>query len=453
MALLSGLTVAELAEGICLRAGRVAAAQAELLRWVAEFDRREGWAGPGMLSCAHWLSWRVGLSPGAAREQVRIARRLPDLPAVALAFGDGRLSFSKVRAVTRVAEPEDGVDWVELGRHSSAAQLERIVRAMRRASADDRAAADPELAAWQVRTRRRYNDDGNLVLTITARPEYGPVIEAGLAATRAALQRELDAQPADTAPADVPPADDAPVPGPVPVVGVPAGTPSRARVSDGQALLALAEQALAAEQAAHPGTARRRRPLTTRLDPLSGWARQADGELLPPASLRSIARTLPGRGRPLRLRPVTDTDLRREDLGRSQRTVSDRLRELLGVLDGERCRFPGCTRHTDLHAHHVVFWRDGGRTDLANLVLVCPRHHTLIHAQGFQLVLHPDRQLRVSTTSGVPVLHHPVQPWGDPTALAHGPGQHVSAETLPPDSCTTRLDLGYVVAVLLAQAA
>ncbi|MDN4860098.1 DUF222 domain-containing protein, partial [Klebsiella pneumoniae] len=61
-----------------------------------------GWAGPGMLSCAHWLSWRTGLSPGAAREQVRVARRLEELPALAAAFGDGRVSYSKVRAITRV---------------------------------------------------------------------------------------------------------------------------------------------------------------------------------------------------------------------------------------------------------------------------------------------------------------------------------------------------------------
>jgi hypothetical protein len=85
---LSSLTVEQLADGICLRAGRIAAGQAELLTWVAEFDRREGWAGPDMLSCAHWLSWRIGLSPGAAREQVRVARRLEELPEVVAAFGN-----------------------------------------------------------------------------------------------------------------------------------------------------------------------------------------------------------------------------------------------------------------------------------------------------------------------------------------------------------------------------
>jgi hypothetical protein len=88
----------------------------------------------------------------------------------------------------------------------------------------------------------------------------------------------------------------------------------------------------------------------------------------------------------------------------------------------------------------------------SNLVLVCSRHHTLIHTQGFQLVLHPDRRLTVATADGVPVLHHPAQPWGDPAELASGRGRGVSAGTLPPDQCTARMDLGYVVSVVMAQA-
>ena len=86
-------------------------------------------------------------------------------------------------------------------------------------------------------------------------------------------------------------------------------------------------------------------------------------------------------------------------------------------------------------------------------MLVCARHHTLIHAQGFQLVLHPDRRLEVTTAEGVALLHHPAQPWGDPAALAAGCGQLVSAETLPPDHIEARMDLGYVVSVLRRQAA
>jgi hypothetical protein len=225
-------------------------------------------------------------------------------------------------------------------------------------------------------------------------------------------------------------------------------------VTEAEALLALAQDALTAEHTAHPDIARRRRPrLTAQIDPHSGWARQIDGELLPPSSLHTIMKTLPGRDGILRLRPLTTADLHRHDLGRTQREANTALRELLGTLDGERCRFPGCTRHTNLHAHHVTYWADGGTTDLDNLVLVCSRHHTLIHTQGFTLTLHPDRRLDVHTPHGAAILHHPAQPWGDPTALAKGRGQLISVDTLPPEHCTDRIDLGYVVNVLLAQAA
>jgi hypothetical protein len=532
MTSLSSMAIDELADGICLRAGRIAAAQAELMSWIAEFDRREGWSGPGLLSCAHWLSWRIGLSPSAAREQVRVARRLEELPAVAAAFAAGCISYSKVRAVTRIAEPDDAIDWVDLARHSSAAQLEKIVRGVRRARANEAAEADPETAAWKLRTRTRYDDNGNFTLTISGPAQYLPVVQAGIAAKRAELQRERHDSPGDAVAAPEPERQaepeapavasaEAAAPEPAPPAvdpdeqapGWPLGTTRRdvqvagaefvdtqrrlaaeeahltgvppsfdrspsetapapaaddgrasaeaplradvtdADVTDAEALLALAQDALAAEQVAHPAIARRRRPqLTAQVDPLSGWARQANGELLPPSSLRAVMKTLPGRDGVLRLRPLTAADLRQHDLGRTQREANTALRELLGRIDGERCRFPGCTRHKKLHAHHVVYWRDGGETNFDNMVLVCSRHHTLIHAQGFVLLLHPDRRLEVHTADGTQLLHHPAPPWGDPAGLAHGPGKLVRVDTLPPDHCDARMELGYVVSVLLAQA-
>lgn len=209
MELVSNLNDNELADEICTWAGRMAAGMARLLTYVAEFDRREAWGGPGMLSCAHWLTWRIGLSPGAAREWVRVARRLEELPEMRAAFESGRASWSQVRAITRVAETGDGVDWVELARHSSAAQLERIVRGIRRATRVEAVEADPEEAAYRMRTRHRYDADDNLVVTIYAPAEDAPVILAGLEAQRAELDRQRQARVTE------------PAPGPV---GVPAGT-------------------------------------------------------------------------------------------------------------------------------------------------------------------------------------------------------------------------------------
>src|ERR671929_51731 len=97
--------IEELAVAITSGAVRLAVATASWLRLVGEFDARGGWHGVGIASCAHWLSWQCGLGPGAAREHVRVARALRDLPVIEAAFAEGRLSYSKVRAITRVAEP------------------------------------------------------------------------------------------------------------------------------------------------------------------------------------------------------------------------------------------------------------------------------------------------------------------------------------------------------------
>ncbi len=115
------------------------------------------------------------------------------------------------------------------------------------------------------------------------------------------------------------------------------------------------------------------------------------------------------------------------------------------------CRFPGCTRTANLHAHHVVFWRDGGATDLSNMALVCARHHTLIHELGYQLVLRPDRTLIVRTAEGHRLLHHPALPWEPKEDL--DPDRHITAATLPTQWNGDRMDLDHVVWVLAQHAA
>ncbi len=137
----------QLADEIVTWAGRLAAGEAEQSALLADFDRREAWAGPGLLSCAHWLAWRTGLSPGAARERVRVARALGDLPHVEQAYSAGRLSFSQVRAVTRVASSADEHTWVDVARHATGGQLERLVRGC--------AARDGTSRTRRIRKRRR----------------------------------------------------------------------------------------------------------------------------------------------------------------------------------------------------------------------------------------------------------------------------------------------------------
>src|SRR2546425_4155111 len=107
------------------------AATARLLDLIREFDARGGWNN-GFRSCAHWLSYRVGLDLGAAREKVRVARALGTLPRLASALARGELSYAKVRAVTRVATPETEERLLAVGRAGTADHVERIVRGWRR---------------------------------------------------------------------------------------------------------------------------------------------------------------------------------------------------------------------------------------------------------------------------------------------------------------------------------
>src|SRR5262245_5467681 len=95
--------IRELEAEITFLAGQINAASYRWLTLVAEFDARHGWSDCATQSCAHWLNWKCGIDLGAAREKVRVAHALQKLPKVAEAMSKGRLSYSKVRAITRVA--------------------------------------------------------------------------------------------------------------------------------------------------------------------------------------------------------------------------------------------------------------------------------------------------------------------------------------------------------------
>src|SRR5947208_16343271 len=177
------------------------AATARLLDLIREFDARQGWSN-GFTSCAHWLSWRVGLDPGAAREKVRVARALGTLPRLASALARGELSYAKVRALTRVATPETEERLLGVGRAGTAEHVERIVRAWRRV---DRNAEAAEAARHhKSRALHVYQDeDGMVVVRGRLDREVGAVLIQALAAAREPLYRQTKNANAETYPADV----------------------------------------------------------------------------------------------------------------------------------------------------------------------------------------------------------------------------------------------------------
>jgi hypothetical protein len=168
------------------------AATARLLTLIREFDARGGW-NTGFRSCAAWLSWRVGLDLGAARERVRVARALGSLPLLAEALARGQLSYAKVRALTRVATPETEARLLAVGRAGTAAHVERIVRGWR--CVDRKAEARETKRQHTSRAMHVHQDeDGMVVLRGRLDPEVGALLMRALMrvkAERDALVKQL----------------------------------------------------------------------------------------------------------------------------------------------------------------------------------------------------------------------------------------------------------------------
>ncbi|WP_395726787.1 DUF222 domain-containing protein [Nakamurella sp.] len=346
----------ELEGRITSMAARLAAETREWLRLVAEFNRRKGWVQWGMRSMAHWLSWSCSVGPGVAREYVRVATALTKLPQVDEAFAQGTLSYSKVRAVTRVADRVDEETLLEQAKVHSAAQLEKVVRGYRKADRVDRPVEERRRARWF------YDDDGMLVLSARLTAEEGALFIAALEQARTG---ELE-------PAGCP--DEAVDPAQLP--------------SDVDALVALATMAQAAGPVDSSGDDRH-------LVVVHADALVLAGEQDPGPDAQCRIEHGPGLTAVAARRLACDAALvawvssavhpgEKLKLGRKTRKISAALRRALRFRDGG-CQFPGCPRKRFLDAHHVVHWADGGPTNLRNLILLCQRHHRAVHDDGFTL--------------------------------------------------------------------
>ena len=174
-----GARLARLGDRIAELSARIQAATHELLVLIREFDEQEGW--DGCLTCAHWLSWRAGLSPGAAREHVRVARALGELPKLSDAMRRGKVSYSKVRAVTRVATPENEQTLLDVALAGTAAHVERIARAWRRIDRNVEQAEERQRNASRG-LRTWVDEDGMVVVRGRLTPEVGAVLRRALEA-------------------------------------------------------------------------------------------------------------------------------------------------------------------------------------------------------------------------------------------------------------------------------
>jgi hypothetical protein len=433
---------------------------AGMCRWlglVAEFDRREGWADWGCKSCAQWIAWRCALAPPAAREHVRVARRLRDLPLIRAAFEKGELSYSQVRALSRVATEHLEPALLELARYSTAAQLERTLRAYR-------GVLERELSPAEIAHGDRYlvledDEDGALLIRGRLPAEEGALVVAALDAARDSLRAKRPDEPSSQARA----------------VSAEAEAPDgplceQAPPSNAGALLLMAETLLASGPAERSGgdsyqlvvhvdataLAHRRTHASQEGaaepngpagadEPPEGACQLDDGRLLHPETARrlacdsSVVRILERDGRPL-------------SVGRRTRSVPPALRRALQSRD-HCCRFPGCTQRRFLHAHHIEHWARGGATALGNLVQLCRFHHRLVHEGGYTLEHgHGGGELCFRRPDGQPISAVPeaesVEP-GELPSRNHRRGLQISPDTCASRWAGERLDLALTVDALV----
>jgi hypothetical protein len=428
----SDLTNEQLGDEIQRLAAHIDAAVCEWLAMVAEFDRREVSAEWGMVSTAQWLAWRCSVSPGTAREHVRVARALDQLPLVRAAFAGGELSYSKVRAITRVENIAHEEELLGLARYATAAQLDRIVAAYR-----DVTRAEAERMIQTRHLTLDQNDDGSWTLRGRLPAEDGALLARALEAARAAIE------PAEGTTDDVP-------------AGTPVPIPRSER--DADALVVLADTLLAGGP--RERTAGDRYQVVVHVDagmlaepepePVEQTepARAGRCELDEAPLARETARRLCCDAG---LVPIVERAGATLSVGRKTRAIPPTIRRALEARD-RGCQFPGCTCKRWLDAHHIEHWARGGRTDLANLVQLCRRHHRLVHEGGWVVERARDGNLVFLTPHGHRVHNLPRRSRGDCTGLVEGQrrrGIAPAPDATVPGWLGDSLDLGYAVDAML----
>lgn len=325
------------------------AATCHLLELIRRFDEQRCWEAQGFRSCVEWLGFHCGLGPGAAREHLRVAHALSGLPKINAAFADGRLSYSKVRAMTRVAKPANEDFLMMVAKHGTANHVERLVSQYRRVQKFEHPEKADELYLAREVTYH-YDNHGCLVVTARLPADRGELI---VKAVEMAMESDFRGNRDEQLAGD----DD--------------GVPVAARRAD--ALCDVAETYLNYPENSGSTADRFQVVIHTQGDRA---AQLENGPHVPAETSERVSCDC--------CVTVIEENKNGEPLniGRRSRTIPSAMRRALKARDGG-CRFPGCISHKFVDGHHIKHWADGGETSLDNLVLLCRHHHHLVHEGGF----------------------------------------------------------------------
>ena len=402
----------QLADQITTLAGQINAANYRFLTLIAEFEQRKAWSGYGLKSCAHWLNWKCGIDMGAAREKVRTALALTHLPKTKTAFQKGELSFSKVRALTKIATPKNESFLLNIAEYGTAQHMEKLVKSYR--AVDNNLTAEEEhsnitkaqqeskldIAKEDKQKENRsvicYQDnDGMWIIHAKLPAKEGSLVAKTLKELGdklAETENQAEAQPEQkdkTEPKNVS-----------------AETFSLNQTEEkltfpqrrADALIALSEHYLATVHSASTNSLtalksaeRCQLILHIQAGSLNQSPQHLDGQWLPPSTARRMACDAG-------LLIVEEDEAGNVlNIGRKSRIIPPAMARALAIRDNG-CQFPGCceTRYTE--GHHIKHWADGGETKLDNLVTLCRYHHRELHKGSFYLTLKPSINNTVAKT-------------------------------------------------------
>jgi hypothetical protein len=369
---------AKLGREITELCGYLYAATYRLLVMIREFDQDGLWQLEGIHSCAHWLNWKCGIGMGAAREKVRVANALAGLPKISEAFSKGEVSYSKVRAMTRIADRKNEDYLLMIARHGTAYHIEGLVGRYRRCERlRDSHDANRQQACREV--WYSYDHDGSLVFHGRLPPEQGALVLKALEMAVKRADREVSAEsrprrsyPAFMADAMVEMAESY----------LEHGCENSSTADRYQVVLHVAAETLKSDRDDEDVSAETPTPEEDEISAETSTLFQThfsyleDGPLVSAETSRrigcdaSIIRILDDqRGEPL-------------SIGRKARVIPPAIRRALRARD-DGCRFPGCTHKHFIDGHHIRHWADGGETSMDNLVQLCRFHHRLVHERGF----------------------------------------------------------------------
>jgi len=415
------------------------AATYQQLIMIAEFDRRNSWGYEGCRSCAHWLNWRCGISLSAGREKVRVGHALSRLPKTSEAFSSGILSYSKVRAITRVGTESNEECLLSYARYGTASQLDKTVRLYRQqydeagipmvgyhnaihdsddtvcVTDDERRDAENQGAMHHHEYRHvstHWDEHGCLEIRARLTPEQGALV---IKAIEAAVESIAKTEPAETSESHALESTEDTSAGVFPINTIRQYPRQRA-----DALVLMAETLLKGTKAASSTDDRYQIVVHVDSDVLSqNVLEKTSGEpdcyidkqvAVPVETARrlscscKVVTALIRKGEPL-------------NIGRSSRAIPTGIRRALGIRDGV-CQFPGCDCQHHLDAHHIVHWANGGPTSLENLIEVCHHHHKLLHEGQFSVVRQADGTLMFRRPDGT-LIQRAMAHTGEPVPLTH----------------------------------